>query len=90
LIAYIWNQFKLRMTALETKVLEAIEQIKPFLKEDGGDIELVEITVDQVALVRLLGACSSCSMSPMTLRAGVEEAIRKAAPEIKSVQAVAE
>lgn len=78
------------MSALEDKVLEAIAQIKPFLEVDGGDIELVEITGDHVARVRLLGACSSCSMSPMTLKAGVEEAIRKAAPEIKSVQAVAE
>ena len=77
------------MTALENKVLEAIAQIKPFLAVDGGDIELVEITGDHVAHVRLLGSCSSCSMSPMTLKAGVEEAIRKAAPEIKSVQAVA-
>lgn len=78
------------MTTLENRVLEAIAQIKPFLAEDGGDIELVEITGDHVAMVRLLGSCSSCSMSPMTMRAGVEEAIRKAAPEIKSVQAVAE
>jgi Fe-S cluster biogenesis protein NfuA len=77
------------MTALEDKVLEAIDQIRPFLAEDGGDIELVEITGDQIAMVRLLGSCSSCSMSQMTIRSGVEEAIRKAAPEIKSVQAVA-
>lgn len=75
------------MSATRERVEMAIEQIKPFLAEDGGDIELVEITGD-TAKVRLLGACSSCSMSPMTLKAGVEEAIRKAAPEIKLVTAV--
>lgn len=73
---------------LTEKINDAIEQIRPFLNADGGDMELVEITDDAIVKVRLLGACSDCSMSAMTLKAGVEEAIRKVAPEIKSVEAV--
>jgi Fe-S cluster biogenesis protein NfuA len=70
------------------KVNEAIEQLRPFLHADGGDMELVEITDEAVARVRLLGACSDCSMSVMTLKAGLEEAVKIMAPEIVSVEAV--
>ncbi len=70
------------------KVNEAIEQLRPFLHADGGDMELVEITDQAVARVRLLGACSDCSMSVMTLKAGLEEAVKIMAPEIVSVEAV--
>jgi len=73
---------------LTEKVLGALEQLRPFLMEDGGDIELVEITDDAIVRVRLLGACSDCSMSMMTLKAGVEEAVKKVAPEVKAVEAV--
>ena len=73
---------------LEFKVNEALEQLRPYLKEDGGDMELVEITDEGVARVLLLGACSGCSMSAMTLKAGLEEAVRKVAPEIIRVEAV--
>jgi len=73
---------------LTEKVLGALEQLRPFLKEDGGDIELVEITDDAIVRVRLLGACSDCSMSMMTLKAGVEEAVKKVAPEVKAVEAI--
>jgi Fe-S cluster biogenesis protein NfuA len=58
------------------------------LNDDGGDMELVEITDDAIVRVRLLGACSDCSMSMMTLKAGLEEAVKKVAPEIKAVEAV--
>ncbi|HLP10659.1 MAG TPA: NifU family protein [Flavobacteriales bacterium] len=75
---------------LNTRVNEAINEIRPFLIADGGDIELVEITADKVARVKLLGACKSCSMSSMTIKAGVEESIRKAAPEISGVESVVE
>lgn len=78
----------LNKAELTEKINDAIEQIRPFLNADGGDMQLVEITDDAVVKVRLLGACSDCSMSTMTLKAGVEEAIRKVAPEIKSVEAV--
>ena len=73
---------------LEGKVLQALQQLKPYLEADGGDMELVEITDDNVVRVRLLGACSTCSMSAMTLKAGLEEAIKKIAPEINRVEAV--
>jgi Fe-S cluster biogenesis protein NfuA len=70
------------------KVNMAIEQLRPFLHADGGDVEFVEITDEKVVRVRLLGACSDCSMSMMTLKAGLEDAVRKMAPEIQSVEAV--
>jgi len=73
---------------IEKKVNEALEQLRPFLNDDGGDMEFVEITDEGVVKVRLLGACSECSMSLMTLKAGLEEAIKKAVPEITSVEAV--
>lgn len=74
--------------SLSNKVQAAIDDIRPFLIADGGDIELVEITTDNIVRVRLLGACGSCSMSPMTMKAGVEETIKKAVPEIHAVEAV--
>lgn len=76
------------MSTTEEKIEEALQQLRPFLEADGGDMELVEITDDMVARVKLLGACSSCSMSPMTLKAGLEQAVKKACPEIKAVEAI--
>lgn len=73
---------------IEKSVLDALEQIRPFLAADGGDIEFVDITDDAIVRVKLLGACSDCSMSMMTLKAGVEEAVKKACPEVKEVVAV--
>jgi len=72
------------------KINVALEQIRPFLNDDGGDIELIEVTPDNVVKVKFLGACKSCNMSPSTLKGGVEEAIRRAVPEIKSVIAIEE
>ncbi len=79
---------ELNKEEISGKVNEAIEQLRPFLHADGGDMGLVEITDDAVARVRLLGACSDCSMSVMTLKAGLEEAVKIMAPEILSVEAV--
>lgn len=73
---------------IEEKVLSSMEQLRPFLHADGGDMELVEITDDAVVVVRLLGACSDCSMSMMTLKAGLEEAVKKVAPEVTAVRAL--
>ncbi|MCF8230314.1 MAG: NifU family protein [Bacteroidales bacterium] len=73
---------------LVSKVEKVIEQIRPYLQQDGGDIEFVEITDDNVVNVRLTGACGSCPYSTMTLKSGVETAMVKAIPEIKSVEAV--
>jgi len=66
----------------------ALQSIRPFLQRDGGDVELVEITKDNIVKVRLTGACETCAMSAMTLRAGIEEAVINSNPEIKSVQAI--
>lgn len=73
---------------IESKVNDALEQLRPFLHADGGDMELVEITDDATVIVRLMGACSDCSMSMMTLKAGLEEAVKKTAPEVKAVVAM--
>ncbi|HET6245477.1 MAG TPA: NifU family protein [Bacteroidia bacterium] len=70
------------------KIEEALAQLRPFLNADGGDMELVEVTENYVLKVKLTGACSSCSMSAMTLKNGVEEAVKKAVPQIISVEAV--
>lgn len=74
----------------EEKVIAAIESIRAHLQADGGDIELVEIIDDERVLVKFTGACSDCGMSAMTLRAGVEQAIKTALPHIKSVEAISE
>ena len=73
---------------IQSKVLVAMEQLRPHLQRDGGDMELVEITDDGIVKVRLLGACSDCTMSLMTLKAGLEDAVKKAAPEVVSVEAI--
>ncbi len=70
------------------KVLNVLEQIRPYLQNDGGDIEFVELTDDMTVNVRLVGACGSCPYSIMTLKNGVENAVIKAIPEIKSVESV--
>ncbi|MFW5891901.1 MAG: NifU family protein [Bacteroidota bacterium] len=70
------------------KVENVIDQIRPYLQADGGNIRFVELTDDMVVNVELLGACGSCPMSTMTLKAGVEQAMKKAIPQIKSVEAI--
>ena len=73
---------------LYNKVESSLDSIRPYLKADGGYIEVVEITDDMVVRVRLLGACESCPMSFMTMKAGVEESIRSAIPGIKGIETV--
>lgn len=70
------------------RVEEVIDRIRPFLRRDGGDVELVDITEDNVVKVKLVGACGVCPMSIMTLKGGIEAELKKAIPELKSVQAV--
>lgn len=70
------------------RVEAAMEKMRPYLEADGGDMCLVGITDDFIAQVELLGACSDCSMSMMTLKAGIEEAVKREVPEIKQVVAV--
>ncbi len=73
---------------LTVKVKNILEQVRPYLQQDGGDINFVDITDDMVVNVELTGACGSCPYSTMTLKNGVESTIRKALPEIKSVEAI--
>jgi Fe-S cluster biogenesis protein NfuA len=70
------------------KVNDSLSTIRPYLEADGGGITLVEVTDDLTAKVELHGACTTCSMSTMTMKAGVEGAIRAAVPEIRAVEAV--
>lgn len=74
--------------AMEARIREALTELRPFLEADGGDITLDEVTADGVAKVRLHGACLGCAMVPMTMKAGVEEAIKRVAPTVRSVEAV--
>ena len=73
---------------LEAKVEIALNGMRPFLQADGGDVELVEITEDLEVRLRPVGNCSSCSMSSMTMKAGIENGIRNALPQITKVTAV--
>ena len=73
---------------LKLKVEGALESLRPFLAADGGDMELIDITDEMVVQLRLLGSCKSCDMSEMTLKAGVEEAVKRVAPEITAVVAI--
>ncbi len=73
-------------TELIKKIESVIDQIRPYLEADGGNIKFVELTDDNIVYVELLGACKGCPMSMMTLKSGVENAIKKAIPEIKSVE----
>ena len=70
------------------KIEQAIDELRPFMHADGGDIEFIELTDAGVTKVRLLGSCSDCSMSHMTLKAGLEEALKAAAPEVLKVEAI--
>lgn len=73
---------------MKEKVESALNKIRPMLQADGGNVELVEVTPDGTVKVKLTGACGGCPMSQMTLKAGIEKAIKKDVPEVKEVIAV--
>ncbi|MBI5445230.1 MAG: NifU family protein [Deltaproteobacteria bacterium] len=73
---------------MEEKVRAALERVRKNLQADGGDAELVEVTADGVVKVRLRGACKGCPMSQMTLKRGIETAIKAEVAEVKRVEAV--
>lgn len=70
------------------RVENALDTIRPYLEADGGNVSIEEITPDNVVKLRLLGSCGSCPMSIMTLKAGIEQAIKKAVPEVTGIEAV--
>jgi Fe-S cluster biogenesis protein NfuA len=70
------------------RVKKALDGVRPYLQSDGGDIELVEITPENIVKIRLTGACHGCPYSMMTLKAGVEKALMREVPEIREVVSV--
>lgn len=80
-------RIKLKKITLE-EVKTVVEKIRPYLQQDGGDVEVVNVTDDNIVEVRLVGACRGCPMSMMTLRAGIERFIMMEIPEVKRVESV--
>jgi Fe-S cluster biogenesis protein NfuA len=74
---------------LFAKVEKALSTIRPYLEADGGNVRVVNITADNVLQLELTGACSSCSMSAMTFKAGIEDTVRREVPEIQRIEAIA-
>jgi len=70
------------------KINKGIESVRPYLKADGGDIEIIELTDDNILKVKLVGACDGCHFSMMTLRAGIEQAVKREWPELKALESV--
>ena len=70
------------------RVEKALDSIRPYLKTDGGDVKVLEVSEEMVVKLELIGACGSCPMSTMTMKAGIEQAIIKEVPEIKEVTAI--
>jgi Fe-S cluster biogenesis protein NfuA len=73
---------------LYTRVQQALDTIRPYMEADGGNVRLIEVTAEKIVRLELLGSCSTCRMSHMTLKAGVEQAIIHAVPEIRGIEAV--
>ena len=71
---------------IEKRVKNILEQVRPYLQQDGGDVNFVELTDDMTVLVELTGACGSCPYSTMTLKNGIESVMKKSIPEIKAVE----
>ncbi|WP_462267159.1 NifU family protein [Mucilaginibacter sp.] len=74
--------------SLVDRVEAALDSIRPYLEADGGNVAVEEITPDNVVKLKLLGSCGSCPMSIMTLKAGIEQAIKRSVPEIIAVEAI--
>ncbi|MGI6038061.1 MAG: NifU family protein [Limnochordia bacterium] len=73
---------------MKEKVSKVIEEIRPRLQADGGDVELVDVQDDGTVLVRLVGACAGCPMSQMTLKNGIERILKEQIPEVTTVESV--
>jgi Fe-S cluster biogenesis protein NfuA len=75
-------------TDLRTRIEEALDVLRPYLMADGGSVRLLNVTQEMVVELELLGACGTCPMSTMTLRAGIEQAIKRSVPQVSRVEAV--
>lgn len=76
------------MEDIRKQIEQALDTVRPYLEADGGNVKLVDVTHDMVVKLELEGACVSCPMSVMTMKAGIEDSIKRALPQIKSVEAV--
>ncbi len=76
------------MSLIFEDIQKELQEVRPYLIVDGGDIELVEVTEKNIVKVKLLGACQKCPMASMTLRAGVEKFLMRKIPDIKRVEAI--
>lgn len=75
-------------TALIKRIEQALKDIRPYLQRDGGDLEVIDVDPEMVVRVRLIGACDGCPFSFQTLKAGIEQAVKRKIPEIKEVVAI--
>jgi Fe-S cluster biogenesis protein NfuA len=75
-------------SVIEVRVQNALSQIRPYLQQDGGDVEYVDMTNEGVVMVRLTGHCGSCPHALQTLKQGIETAIKRVIPEVKSVERI--
>ncbi len=79
---------QLKSEELIRRIETSLDNIRPYLEADGGNVRVLEITKDNVVRLEFMGNCGNCRMSTMTFKAGVEEAIRKSVPEIRSIEVV--
>ncbi|MBJ04801.1 MAG: hypothetical protein CMP65_02725 [Flavobacteriales bacterium] len=73
---------------LLNRINQGLDEVRPYLAKDGGDVTLIKITSDYVVHVRFEGACKTCDVNQMTLKLGIQESVQKFAPEIKSVETI--
>jgi Fe-S cluster biogenesis protein NfuA len=73
---------------IKLKIEDALNKIRPYLNEDGGDVELVDVDQDKNVKIRLVGACNNCPMSMQTLKLGVEQTIKRFVPDVKEVSEI--
>ncbi|MCK6618589.1 MAG: NifU family protein [Cyclobacteriaceae bacterium] len=77
-----------RITELTQRIEASLDTIRPYLEADGGNVKITKVTDDHIVKLEFVGACGTCPMSTMTFKAGVEEAIKKAVPEIKAIEVI--
>jgi len=76
------------LESITRRIEASLDSIRPYLEADGGNVKINQVTSDNVVKLEFVGACGNCPMSTMTFKAGVEEAIKKAVPEIKSIKVI--
>lgn len=84
----IRNIILMKNPAILKQIEQALDQIRPYLETDGGNVEVLELSNDMVLKLKLVGSCGSCPMSIMTMKAGIEESVKRLVPGIKSVEAI--